>query len=45
MEAIRHSRELEDEAEPNVVVAVVRLVVVAIRYTAVLRIVVPVTAA
>ncbi len=45
VEAIRPSRELEGEAEADIVVAVVRLVVVAVRGAAVLRIVVPVAAA
>lgn len=45
VEAIRPSRDLEGEPEPDIVVAVVRIVVVAIGCAAVLRIVVPVAAA
>jgi len=45
MEAIRPSCELEGEAEADMVVAVVRLVVVAVRSAAVLRVVVPAAAA
>jgi hypothetical protein len=37
VDAIRPSRELEDEAEADIIVAVVRPVVVAVRSAAVLR--------